>query len=288
LEQSPNIFYTGAAPNQQIIPAVKWSSDKIGKKFFLVGSDYIWPHSINAIIKDMLPTLGAEAVGEAYIFFGSSNVQGVIERIKQAQPEVIFSSVVGDSNIAFFKALREAGITADKIPVVSMAISEDELRKLPIADLVGHYSAWNYFQSIPRSENTDFVGRFKRRYGADRVTSDVIESAYMSVQLWAQAVRECGSADLESVRTALIGQSFNAPEGVVSIDPTTQHTWRSFSVGQIRPDGQFDIVWTAQKPIRPVPYPLSRSKAEWDTFLNDLYVRWNGNWANPIETGETK
>lgn len=286
LEQSPNIFYTGAAPNQQIIPAVKWSSDEIGKKFFLVGSDYIWPHSVNAIIKDMLPTLGAEVVGEAYIFFGSSDVQAVVDQIKQAQPEVIFSSVVGDSNIAFYKALRASGITADKMPVVSVSISEDELRKLPVADLVGHFSAWSYFQSLARSENSDFVSRFKKRYGADRVTSDVIESAYLSVQLWAQAVRECGNTDLESIRKTLVGQSFNAPEGVVSIDPATQHTWRSFSIGKTRSDGQFDIVWTAHKPIRPVPYPLSRSKAEWDAFLNELYVRWNGNWANPTKAGD--
>jgi urea transport system substrate-binding protein len=283
LEQSPNIIYTGAAPNQQIIPALKWSYDNLGTRFFLVGSDYVWPHSVNAIIKDVLPALGAELTGEDYIFFGSSHVQHVIDKIKKAKPDVILSAVVGDSNIAFYKALREAGITADRIPVVSVSIGEEELRALPAAELAGNYSAWNYFQSINRPENESFVKKFKARYGPDRVTSDVIESAYFSVLLWAQAVNETEDADVHSIRKALLGQSVNAPEGVVSIDPETQHTWRSFSIGKIRADGQLDLVWTSQKALRPVPYPISRSKAEWESYLQGLFTQWQGQWANPVE-----
>ena len=176
LEQSPNIVYTGAAPNQQIIPAVKWSFDNIGKRFFLVGSDYVWPHSINAIIKDQLKALRAELTGEGYIFFGSLDVQDVVARIKETQPDLIFSSVVGDSNLAFYKALREAGIKPEKAPIISVSIGEDELRKLPVKEMVGNYAAWNYFQSINRPENVAFVQRFKAKYGPDRVTSDVIEA----------------------------------------------------------------------------------------------------------------
>ena len=284
LEQSPNIIYTGAAPNQQVIPAVKWSYDTIGKRFFLVGSDYVWPHSINAIIKDELTALGATLVGEKYIFFGSSDVQPAVNAILKAKPDVILSSVVGDSNIAFYRALQEAGITPEKIPVVSVSIGEGELRKLPAKEMAGNYCAWNYFQSIRRPENEAFVKNFEARYGADRVTADVIESAYFSVLLWAQAVRECGSADVHEIRRAMRGQSLDAPEGVVSVDPETQHTWRSFSIGKIREDGQLDIVWTSQKPIRPVPYPISRSKAEWDAFLTGLYTQWGNKWANPVKS----
>jgi urea transport system substrate-binding protein len=284
LELSPYIIYTGAAPNQQIIPAVKWSFDKIGKRFFLVGSDYVWPHSVNAIIKDELTALGAELLGEEYIFFGSSDVQRVVKAIVSAHPDVIISAVVGDSNIAFYKGLQQAGITSETIPVVSVSIGEDELRKLPANDMAGHYCAWNYFQSINRPENEAFVQKFKARYGAERVTADVIESSYFSVLLWAQAVQECGSVEVHNVRDAMRGQSLDAPEGVVSIDPETQHTWRSFSVGKIRSDGQLDVVWTSQKPIRPVPYPISRSKAEWDSFLNGLFTQWGGKWANPVNT----
>src|SRR5436190_6760430 len=213
LEQSPNIIYTGAAPNQQIIPAVKWSIDNLGRKFFLVGSDYVWPHSVNAIISDQLKALGGEKVGEVYIFFGSSDVAAAVEAIRKAKPDVIFSEVVGASNIAFYRALRQAGIQAGKTPVVSVSIGEDELRALQTEDMVGHYSAWNYFQSLNRKENIEFVRNFQKRYGSDRVTSDVIEAAYFSVHLWGQAIQEGGHADVASIRKELLGQSFNAPEG---------------------------------------------------------------------------
>jgi urea transport system substrate-binding protein len=282
LEQSPNIIYTGAAPNQQIIPAVKWSIDNLGRKFFLVGSDYVWPHSVNAIVSDQLKALGGEKVGEEYIFFGSSDVTRAVEAIRKAKPDVIFSEVVGASNIAFYRALRQAGIHAGKTPVVSVSIGEDELRALQTEDMVGHYSAWNYFQSLNRKENIEFVRNFQKRYGADRVTSDVIEAAYFSVHLWAQAIEESGHADVASIRKDLLGQSFNAPEGVISVDPATQHTWRSFSIAKILPNRQFDVVWTSHKPIRPVPYPLSRPKVEWDQFLADLYRGWGSAWANTV------
>jgi urea transport system substrate-binding protein len=285
LEQSPNIIYTGAAPNQQIIPAVKWSIDNLGRKFFLVGSDYVWPHSVNAIVSDQLKALGGEKVGEEYIFFGSSDVAKAVAAIRKAKPDVIFSEVVGASNIAFYRALQEAGIQAGKTPVVSVSIGEDELRALETAEMVGHYSAWNYFQSLNRKENSEFVGNFQKRYGADRVTSDVIEAAYFSVYLWAQAIQDSGHLDPTSIRMNLLGQSFNAPEGVVSVDPATQHTWRSFSIAKILPNRQFEVVWTSHNPIRPVPWPLSRSKAEWEEFLMNLYHGWGKAWANPVDVG---
>jgi urea transport system substrate-binding protein len=189
---------------------------------------------------------------------------------------------VGASNIAFYRALRQAGVEAGKTSVVSVSIGEDELRALQTEDMVGHYSAWNYFQSLDRAENRKFVSNFKKRYGQDRVTSDVIEAAYFSVHLWAQAIQESGHTDAAGIRHELLGQSFNAPEGVISVDPSTQHTWRSFSIAKILPNRQFQVVWTSHKPIRPVPYPLSRSKAEWDRFLLDLYRGWGNAWANPV------
>jgi urea transport system substrate-binding protein len=289
LEESPYIIYTGAAPNQQIFPAVKWSFDHLRKspdrapKFFLVGSDYVWPHSVNAIVSDQLKVLGAEKSGEAYIFFGSPDVAAVVQQIRAAQPDVILSTVVGDTNKAFYPALKAAGIIP-AATVVSMSIGEDELRVLPIEDLVGQYSAWSYLQSVDRPENREFVDRFKKKYGQDRVTSDVIETSYFSVKLWAQAAQEAGTAETADVRQAMLGQSMDAPEGVVSIDPATRHTWRSFLIGQVKPNGHIEIVWTTPRPIRPVPYPLSRSQSQWDGFLADLFKRWNGNWANPVPT----
>jgi urea transport system substrate-binding protein len=147
---------------------------------------------------------------------------------------------------------------------------------------VGHYSAWSYFQSLARPQNRAFVKRFKAKYGEDRVTSDVIETAYFSVLLWAQAAREAGTVDVHDVSQAMLGQSLDAPEGVVSIDPATRHTWRSFLIGQIQPNRQIRIVWNTPRPIRPVPYPISRAQSEWDLFLDVLFQGWQQTWANPV------
>lgn len=284
LEISRNIIYTGAAPNQQIIPAVKWSYDNLNaRRFFLVGSDYIWPHSVNAIIKDQLKALKAELVGEEYIYFGSSKVAGVVRKIQDAKPDVILSAVVGDTNLVFYPELRRVGIRPEQTPVISFSIAEDELRKLSPRDVAGNYSAWNYFQAIDRPENRAFVEAFQARYGRDRVTSDVMSAAYNSVKLWAQAVEEAGDSTTSLVRESIRRQSLNAPEGVISIDPSTHHTWRPVYIAKVRPDGQFDLVWSSKTPIRPVPYPISRPQAEWDAFLTGLYTKWGGSWANPVD-----
>jgi urea transport system substrate-binding protein len=281
LEQSPNIIYTGAAPNQQVIPALSWCYEHLkARKFYLVGSDYIWPHCVNEIAKDQLKALGAECAGESYILFGSSDVGTAVAAISKAKPDVIISTVVGDSNRPFYQTLLAAGVRAEQTPVVSFSIAEDELRKLPLSTMVGDYAAWDYFQSIPGTENKKFVERFQRKYGPSRVTSDVIEAAYNSVWLWAHAVSEAGTENIPDVTRAIRRQSLNAPEGIVTVDEETQHTWRPVYVGRIRQDGQFDIVWSSGKPIRPIPYPRSRSRAEWDSFLENLNRAWGG-WANP-------
>jgi urea transport system substrate-binding protein len=281
LELSPNIIYTGAAPNQQITPAVKWSFDNLGKRFFLVGSDYVFPRTANAIIKEQVKALRGEIVGEEYILLGSQNVESMVQKIVAAQPDVILNTINGDSNVAFFSALQDAGITADEIPVVSFSIAEDELRTLGVSQLAGHYASWNYFQSIKSQENTSFVDAFKAKYGNDRVTDDPMEAAYFGVYLWAQTVESAGAADVAAVRQSIVTQSFAAPEGVVSIDPETLHTWKAVRIGQIQMDGQFSVVWTSNGPVRPVPYPIYRSQGEWDAFLSDLYAGWGNSWANP-------
>ncbi|NES84446.1 MAG: urea ABC transporter substrate-binding protein [Moorea sp. SIO2B7] len=281
LEQSPNIVYTGAAPNQQIIPAVKWCFDNLGKKFFLVGSDYVFPRTANAIIKDQVKALKGEIVGEEYILLGSKDVEDIVKKIINAEPDVILNTINGDSNIAFFTALRNSGITPDKIPTISFSIAEEEIRKLNAEDMIGDYAAWNYFQSIDNLENKKFVKRFQKKYGKNRVTDDPIEAAYFGVYLWAQAVSEAEENDVNTIREFIVDQSFNAPGGVVYVDAENQHTWKTVRIGKIQANGQFEIVWTSDKPIRPVPYPISRSKLDWDKFLDNLYRRWQNNWANP-------
>lgn len=281
LEDSPNIVYTGAAPNQQIIPAVKWSFDNLGQRFFLVGSDYIFPRTANAIIKDQVTALEGEILGEEYILLGSNKIENAINKIVETQPDAILNTINGDSNIAFFKGLKEAKITPDKIPVISFSIAEEELKNLPSQDVVGDYAVWNYFQSINTLENNKFLQKFQAKYGKDRVTSDPIEAGYFGVYLWAQAVEDAGIDKVEIIREYIKDQSFNAPGGVVYVDANNQHTWKTVRVGKINPDRQFQIVWNSEKPIRPVPYPISRSKSEWQKFVNNLYQGWNKNWANP-------
>ena len=223
--------------------------------------------------------LGVEKVAEQYVPFGSTNLKAYVQEIVDTQPDAILCSVVGDSAIAFFRELRKAGISPDDIPVITFALAEDELRSTNHADMVGHYAAWNYFQSIDSEENKRFVSAFKERYGADRVTSDVIAAAYNSVYLWANAVRESGNTDVQQVRNALRQQSLNAPEGIIAVDPSTQHTWRPVYIGKIQADKQFEIVWTSNGSVRPVPYPITRSKRDWTAFVNDLQRRWGG-WSN--------
>ncbi|MCP4783844.1 MAG: urea ABC transporter substrate-binding protein [Fuerstiella sp.] len=285
LEASPNIVYTGAAPNQQIIPAVKWCMDNLGSRVFLVGSDYVFPRTANAIVKDQVVALRGRIVGEEYILLGSSDVHGAVQAIKQAKPDVILNTINGDSNAAFFHELRAAGIGSQDIPVMSFSIAENELRSLPDADtLAGDYACWNYFQSIDKDENRRFERAFKTRYGNDRVTNDPMEAAYFGVHLWAQAVQEAGSPRVAKVLTSIKDQSIVAPEGMVCISGENNHTWKTVRIGQIMEDGQFDIVWSSNKPIRPVPYPVYRSRSEWDTFLQGLYVGWGNKW--PMTVGQ--
>lgn len=284
LEISPNIIYTGAAPNQQVLPAVNWSFENLGKRFFLIGSDYIWPHAVNAIVSDQLTALGGEVVGEFYLPFGGHDPSEAVRRIREARPDVILSTVVGDSNAPLYKALKEAGLGTRQYPVISFAISETEVQSLPIADIAGHYSAWGYFQTIDRPENQAFIKKFRDRYGASRVLSDVMETAYFSVLLWARGVESAETLATDEVIQAMLGISYNAPEGIVTIDPSTQHTWRAFNMGQIREDGSIQIVWSADYPIRPVPYPRSRSNRDWEILLDRLYQGWNHSWSNAATT----
>jgi urea transport system substrate-binding protein len=281
LEASPNIIYTGAAPNQQLVPAVNWSLENLGRRFYLVGSDYVFPRTANAILRAQIEALGGEVVGEDYIPLGSTEVEAIVTNIALAEPDVILNTINGDSNIAFFAALRAQGITPQLIPTISFSIAEPELQTMNIPDMVGDYAAWNYFQSLPGPENERFVAAFRARYGQERVISDPMEAAYFGVYLWAQAVEEAGTSQLSRVQVQILNQSRNAPSGVVYIDPQTRHTWKSVLIGQIQADGQFEIVWTSERPVRPLPYPPFRSRDAWEAFLLDLYEGWGGQWALP-------
>jgi urea transport system substrate-binding protein len=282
LEQSPSVIYTGAAPNQQIIPAVKWAyAFQNKRRFFLVGSDYVFPRTANEIIKDTLKELGAELVGEEYLLFGSADVDGIIARIQKSNPDVILNTINGDSNVPFFRALRSARIHPDTISTISFSIGEEELRHLDVADMADDFAAWNYFQSLDSPENKQFLNRFRAKYGPQRVVTDPMEAAYFGVKLWAQAVEASGSDQAAEIRRAMRNQRMRAPHGDVRVDPESQHTYKTPRIGRIQSDGQFEVIWTAAHPEPPMPYPKSRTTEQWKGLLHDLFTGWGEQWAAP-------
>lgn len=255
-ECSKNIFYTGAAPNQQIEPSVEWLLKNKGKEFFLVGSDYVFPRTANTIIKAQLAALGGKVVGEDYLPLGNSEVTPIITKIKQALPNggVIYNSLNGDSNVAFFKQMQGAGLTADKYPSMSVSIAEEEVKAIGPEFLKGHYAAWNYFMTVDSPANKKFVEAFKAKYGADRVTNDPMEAGYIAVNIWAQAVKKAGKADdLEAVRMAALGQTFDAPEGMVKME-NSHHLSKFVRIGEVTADGQFKIVFSTPSSVEPLPW----------------------------------
>ena len=267
MEQSRNIIYTGAAPNQQIIPATRWALDNLGKRVYLLGSDYVFPRMANIIIKDMLKAAGGVLAGERYLPLGQHAMDAVVSDIVRQRPDVVLNTLNGGSNFALFEALGKAGIGADKVPVLSFSIAEVELASMTTLETAGHYAAWNYFQSIPTAQNQAFVSSFHKRFGTQAVLDDPMEASYIGVKLWVQAAREAASAEPARVLGAIFRQTLNAPGGMVAIDPDNHHLWKTPRIGKIRGDGQFDIVWDAGQSMAPTPFPSYRLRDEWERLL---------------------
>jgi urea transport system substrate-binding protein len=219
-------------------------------------------------------------VGEEYVLLGSQDVNEAVKKIVAARPDVVLNTLNGDSNLGFFRALRGVGITPEKVPTISFSVADEELSSLRGQDVAGDYAAWSYFMSIDRPQNREFVRRFQVRYGRHRVITDPMEAAYCGVHLWAEAVQAAGTDDVRAIRAAIKGQVFDAPEGVVQVDPATQHTAKISRIGKIVADGHFEEVYSSVKPIPPVPYPDTRSRDAWDEYLADLNRHWGGLWEN--------
>ena len=279
-ECSNNVFYTGAAPNQQIEPSVQWLLDNKGKDFFLVGSDYVFPRTANTIIKAQLAAKGGKTLGEDYIPLGSTEVKAVIAKIKQALPNggVIYNSLNGDSNVAFFKELQASGMGPDKYPSMSVSIAEEEVKAIGVEYLKGHYAAWNYFQTVDTPASKKFVDAFKAKYGADRVVNDPMEASYIMVYLWKQAVEKAKTADdLDKVKMAAYGQTFDAPEGVVTMN-TNHHLSKFVRIGEVADDGLFKIVYATKDAVKPIP---------WNQFVTDT-KGYACDWSDPAKGGKYK
>ncbi|HLL90368.1 MAG TPA: urea ABC transporter substrate-binding protein [Tepidisphaeraceae bacterium] len=259
-EQSPNIFYTGASPNQQLIPAAEYMMSADGgskKKFYLLGTDYVFPRTANKVLKAFLKSKGVPDanIAEEYTPFSHTDYQTIVGKVKEFAKDgdaCVLSTINGDSNVPFYKEFANQGLTADKCPVVAFSVAEDELRSMETEKLVGHLAAWNYFQSIETPENKAFAERFKKFMKDDkRVTDDPIEAAYFGVYVWKNAVEKAGSFEHAKVVPAILGQEFDAPGGKKKMDSVNHHTHKPVLIGSIRADGQFDIVWQTEGLVKP-------------------------------------
>ncbi|WP_229715710.1 urea ABC transporter substrate-binding protein [Mangrovihabitans endophyticus] len=254
LESSPYIFYTGATTNQQIVPALDYLKEKGKKTIFLVGSDYVFPRTANKIIKAYAGANGMRVIGEEYTPLGNTEYSTIVNKLGQAKPDIVFNTLNGDSNVAFFKQLRSAGFTADTMPTVSVSVAEEEVAGIGPANVAGHLVAWNYYQTTPGATNDAFVTAYRAKYGADKVTSDPMEAGYNAVKLWAAAANKAGSVEVDAVKKAAAGISLDLPEGKVTIDGENQHVYKTARIGVIQPDGQIKEVWNSGQPIKPDPY----------------------------------
>jgi len=262
LEQSPYIFYSGATTNQQIIPGLEYLKETGARSLFLVGSDYVFPRTANKEIKAWAEANDVEILGEEYTPLGHTEYGTLISKLQDARPDAVFNTLNGDSNVAFFKQLKGAGVTAREMPVMSVSVAEEEVAGIGPENVAGHPVAWNYYQTTDTPANRRFVRAFKARYGADRVTSDPMEAGYVQVHIWAKAVEKAGTTDPEAVKEAARGLTFDAPEGTVRVDDVNQHLYKTARIGIVEPDGQIREVWASDGPIAPDPYLRSYDWAE--------------------------
>ena len=257
LETSPNIFYTGAEPTQQIIPGVDFLVNELGaKSIYLLGSDYVFPRTANLIIKAQLEHLGITLAGEEYVPLGGTEFSTIISKIEEAKPDAIFNTLNGDSNVAFFKQFKDAGFTAETLPVISVSVAEEEVRGIGAENIAGHYVSWNYYQTTDTPENKAFVEAYKAAYGEDRVTADPIEAGYFGVYVWKALVEAAGSFDVDAVRAAAKENDIEiaAPGGPIKVDGETQHMYKTVRIGQITDDGLITEVWASDGPVKPNPW----------------------------------
>ncbi len=271
-ELSKNVFYTGAAPNQQAIPAVEYLMSKDGgsaKRWVLLGTDYVYPRTTNKILRAFLKAKGvAEAdIMEEYTPFGHADYQSIIAKIKKFASEgkktAVVSTINGDSNVPFYKELGNQGLKATDVPVVAFSVGEEELRGVDTKPLVGHLAAWNYFQSIKAPANTEFIQKWSAYAKAKGVaghkdkplTNDPMEATYLGIMMWKQAVEKAKSTDTDKVIAAMAGQTYKAPSGITStMDPKNHHLHKSVFIGEVQADGQFKVVWKTKGPVAADPW----------------------------------
>jgi urea transport system substrate-binding protein len=290
-ESSYNVFYTGAAPNQQAIPAVEYLMSEQGggaKRFVLLGTDYVYPRTTNKILRYFLKFKGVaeEDIMEQYTPFGHSDYQTIVADIKKfatGKRTAVISTINGDSNVPFYKELANQGLKAEDIPVIAFSVGEEELRGIDTKPLVGHLAAWNYFMSIDTPENREFIAKWKAYVkkhnlpgGDKRVTNDPMEATYIGIKMWAQAVVQAGTTDVNAVRQAIGHQKVKAPSGFeIEMDAENHHLHKPVFIGEVQENGQFQVVWKTPGPIK---------AQAWSPFIPDS-AKKVANWTYPWVCG---
>ena len=258
-ESSRNVFYTGAAPNQQAIPAVEYlMSDDGGEaeRFVLLGTDYVYPRTTNKILRAFLNAQGVadEDILESYTPFGHSDWQTIVSDVKefasQGKPTAVVSTINGDANVPFYKELANQAVSAEDVPVVAFSVGEQELAGLDTEPLVGHLAAWNYFMSVDTEANDAFIDKWQAFVGEERVTNDPMEAHYIGFNMWVQAVKQAGTTNVDAVRQAMYGQEFPNLSGGMAVMNTNHHLSKPVLIGEIQDDGQFDVVWETEEVVK--------------------------------------
>ena len=258
-ESCNNVIYTGAAPNQHIVPLIAYMLREYGNRVYCVGSNYIWAWENNRIMREIVVACNGSIAAEKYLPVGSADVTHLIDEISAIKPSFIFNSLIGESSYAMLRALHEAGksdpaLRSTMMAVTSCNLSEPELLSVGGQAAVGHIASSVYFQSKDRKQNREFVARFKARFGTHKVTSADAEAAYIAVILLARAIHKAQSTEIEQVKKALYACELEAPQGLVRIDPDNNHSYLTPSLARSVPGGQFEIIWTADAPEKPDPY----------------------------------
>lgn len=252
LEASPNIVYTGNCLNQQIEPAVKWAIQHLGKTCYLVGSDYVFPRTANELIRALCKRYGVQVLGESYQPLGAENFERTVNDIISLKPAVVFNTINGDSNLAFFYYLGRAGNKPEQIPVMAFSIGEVELKDIGLS-VIGHYACCGYFQCLDNEENLAFIQRFKQRYGSTRVVSDPVVSAYIQPFLWKRLAEKTGGFNVADMKGYIAGIGYKGPSGTIEIQ-SNHHAARPALIGKVNADLQFDLVWQHRGWIEPLPW----------------------------------
>ena len=282
-ESSKNVFYTGAAPNQQAIPAVDYLMNELDvERFVLAGTDYVYPRTTNKILEAYLKAKGvaAEDIMINYTPFGHSDWQSIVSDVKKFGSEgkktAVVSTINGDANVPFYKELGNQGVSAEDIPVVAFSVGEEELSGLDTTPLVGHLAAWNYFQSVETAENEEFIAQWKAfTRDQNRVTNDPMEATYIGFKMWVNAVKDAGTTDVDAVEQAMIGQEVPNLTGGIAVMNKNHHLSKPVVIGEIQDDGQFEVVWETDGVV---------AGDAWSDFLpgsKDLI----SDWTAPIKCG---